>query len=321
MRAVLAERPGTPDVLRITTLPDPVPRAGEVRVAVEASAITFIDTMLRGGNGFGRPVSFPAVLVNGVGGVVDAVGDGVDPAWLGTLVVTATGGTGGYASAALARAEDLHRVPVGLDVRDATALLADGRTAVGLHEAAAVRRGEVVVVSASAGGVGSLLVQLGAASGARVIALAGSGVKLELARALGAAEALNYREPDWLDRLDLAAPDGIDVVFDGIGADLTAALATRVRGGGRYLPHGAASGRWGELDASALAARGVETIPLSAIGSTPAELHRLVERALELGARGGLRPVVGQTFPLDRAAEAHAAIEARTTLGKTLLLP
>ncbi|MEV1132304.1 zinc-binding dehydrogenase [Agromyces sp. NPDC049794] len=321
MRAVLADRPGPPGVLRLTTLPDPEPGARQVRVAVEASAITFVDTMVRAGNGFGPPVTFPAVLGNGVGGVVDAVGDGVDPGWLGALVVTATGGAGGYASAALADVADLHRIPDGLDVRAATALLADGRTAVGLHEAAAVRPGDVVVVSAAAGGVGSLLVQLATASGARVIALAGSDTKLERARALGAAVTLNYREPDWLDRLDAAAPDGLDIVYDGVGADLTAALAARVRGGGRYLQHGASGGRWGELDAPALTERGVAVISLSEIGSTPEELFRLVERALELGARGELRPVIGQTFPLEQAAEAHAAIEARTTVGKTLLLP
>ncbi|WP_448003008.1 zinc-binding dehydrogenase [Agromyces bauzanensis] len=321
MRAVVADRPGPPDVLRPTTLPDPVPGAGHVRVAVEATAITFVDTMLRAGNGIGRPVRFPVVLGNGVGGVVDAVGADVDRTWLGALVVTATGGTGGYASAALADVADLHRVPRGLDVRDATALLADGRTAVGLHEAAAIQRGEVVVVSAAAGGVGTLLVQLATASGAQVVALAGSAPKLEQARELGAATTLNYREHDWPDRLDAVAPDGVDVVFDGVGAELTTELAARVRRGGRYLPHGAAGGRWGDLDAPRLADRGVAVIPLDTIGGTPSELFRLVERALELGAGGALRPVVGQTFPLERAAEAHAAIQARTTIGKTLLLP
>ncbi|WP_448808682.1 zinc-binding dehydrogenase [Agromyces bauzanensis] len=321
MRVVVAERPGPPDVLRVTTGPNPVPGAGQVRVAVEVAAVTFNDTMLRAGSGLGRPVRFPVVLGNGVGGVVDAVGDDVDPGWRGAVVVTATGGTGGYASTALADVVDLHRVPDGLGVRDATALLADGRTAVGLHEAAGIRPGEVVVVSAAAGGVGSLLVQLATASGAQVVALAGSGPKLRLARELGAWSTLNYREPGWLDRLDHLAPDGVDIVFDGVGAELTAALSARVRRGGRYLPHGAAGGRWGDLDAHALDGRDVTVVPLDAIGPTPADLRRLVERALELAARGALRPVVGQVFPLELAAQAHAAIRDRMALGKTLLLP
>ena len=320
MRAILAARVGGPDVLSIATLPDLAPTFGQVRVSVEFAAITFRDTMLRSGRADAAE-PFPLVPGNGVGGIVDAIGPDVDPAWIGASVVTTTGGTGGYASSALARVDDLHRVPARLGLREATALLADGRTAVGLADAAGIRPGERVVVSAAAGGVGSLLVQLGARREASVIALAGSGPKLGLARELGAAEAVNYRESDWLEHLDAAAPDGVDVVFDGVGGDLTAALAGRIRPGGRYLPHGAAGGRWGELDQAALAARGVTVIPLAAIGSTPEELFTLVERALELAERGDIRPIVGHTHPLEHAARAHAAIEARTTIGKTLLIP
>lgn len=320
VRAVVAARPGAPDVLSITTLPDLVPSSGQVRVSVEFAAITFRDTMLRSGRA-DASTQFPLVPGNGVGGTVDEVGPDADPAWLGTTVVTATGGTGGYASSALAHLEDLHRVPAGLGVRDATALLADGRTAVGLADAAAIRAGDRVVVSAAAGGVGSLLVQLAARHAASVIALAGGAPKLRLARELGAAQVVDYRERDWLEQLDAIAPDGVDVVFDGVGGDLTPALASRTRSGGRYLPHGAASGTWGPLDEHALAARGVTVIPLAAIGRSAAELFGLVERGLAFAARGDIRPVVGQVFPLDQARSAHAAIEARTTIGKTLLVP
>ena len=320
MRAVLAARTGGPEVLSIATLPDLAPASGQVRVSVEFAAITFRDTMLRSGRA-DAPGPFPLVPGNGVGGIVDAVGPAVDPAWIGATVVTTTGGTGGYASAAVARVDDLHRVPARLDLREATALLADGRTAVGLADAAGIRPGERVVVSAAAGGVGSLLVQLSARRGASVIALAGNSAKLGLARELGAASAVDYRATDWLERLDTVAPDGVDVAFDGVGGDVTAALAGRIRPRGRFLPHGAAGGRWGELDEDGLAARGVTVIPLSAIGSSSAELFALVERALELAARGDIRPIVGQTHPLQHAARAHAAIEARTTIGKTLLIP
>ncbi|WP_173923009.1 zinc-binding dehydrogenase [Agromyces sp. Marseille-P2726] len=320
MRAVVAGRPGPPDVLSIITLPDLAPGSGQGRVSVEFAAITFRDTMLRSGRA-DAPGSFPLVPGNGVGGNIDAVGPDVDPAWLDTKVVTSTGGTGGYASSALAHLDDLHRVPDDLELREATALLADGRTAIGLADAAAIRPGDRVVVSAAAGGVGSLLVQLAARHGASVIALAGSAAKLGLARELGAAHVVDYRASDWLERLDAVAPDGVDVVFDGVGGDLTAALARRTRTGGRYLQHGAAGGAWGELDGNALAARGVAVIPLAAIGSSRAELFELVERALELAARGDPRAVVGQVFPLDDASSAHAAIEARATIGKTLLVP
>jgi NADPH:quinone reductase len=320
MRAVVADHPGCPDVLRPATLPDPQPGPGQVRVAVEIAAITFVDTQLRAGRSIGPSVEFPVVLGNGVGGRVDLVADDVDPAWIGVRVVTSTGGSGGYASSALARVADLHRVPDRLGLPEATALLADGRTAVGLHRAAGIRPGETVVVSAAAGGVGSLLVQLAAASGAHVIGLAGSAPKLELARTLGAETALGYGDDAWVDGLRAAAPDGVDVVFDGIGGDLTDALLPLVRGGGRYLQHGAAGGRLVPIDVEAAEARGVAVIALGAIGRDAGTLFALVEEALGLGAGGALRPTIGQTFPLERAADAHAAIEARATVGKTLLI-
>ncbi len=320
MRAVVADHPGGPDVLRPETMPDPQPGPGQVRVAVEIAAITFVDTQLRAGTSIGPTVTFPVVLGNGVGGRVDGVGDEADRGWIGTSVVTATGGSGGYATSALARVADLHRVPSGLGLAEATALLADGRTAVGLHRAAGVRPGETVVITASAGGVGSLLVQLGTAAGGRVIGLAGSPAKLELARALGAGTALNYRDDDWLEQLRAAAPAGIDVVFDGIGAGVTDDVLPLVGGGGRYVQHGAAGGRLARIDAEEATARGIAVIRLGTIGGGPDELFALVEEALDLGARGTIRPTIGQTFPLERAADAHAAIESRATVGKTLLI-
>jgi NADPH2:quinone reductase len=292
-----------------------------VRVAVEVAAITFIDTLIRAGSTIGPAVTFPLVLGNGVGGTVDRVGPGVDPAWIGIRVVTTTGGAGGYASAALAQTKDLHRVPDRLGLPEATALLADGRTAVGLQQAANIKPGETVAITAAAGGVGSILVQLAKTAGARVVALAGGSDKLDHARSLGADTSINYRDPDWTTRIHAAAPHGMDAVFDGIGGDTTSALFPLVRQGGRYLPHGAAGGSWGTIDSTAAAERDITVIPLAAIGRTPEDLFALTEKALSLAAQGTIRPTIGQTFLLDNAAAAHAAIEARATIGKTLLLP
>lgn len=319
MRAVIADHPGTPQVLHPVTLPDPEPDTGQVRVAVEVAAITFIDTLIRAGSPVAPPATFPVILGNGVGGTIDRVGPGVDPAWIGTRIVTTTGGTGGYASVAIAATQDLHRVPDRLGLRAATALLADGRTAVGLHQAARIQPTETVIVTAAAGGVGSILVQLAKASGAEVIALAGSSTKLDHARSLGADTTVNYRDHDWPTRIHAAAADGVDVVFDGVGADLTAALFPLVRPGGRYLSHGAAGGGWGTIDETAAAERDVTVIGLSAIGA--AGMFDLTERALDLATRGTIRPTIGQTFSLDQASDAHATIESRAAIGKTLLLP
>lgn len=321
MRAIVVDQPGDPEVLRPTTLPDPVPGLGQVRIAVEVAAITFIDTQMRSGTSVGPQVEFPAVLGNGVAGHVDALGGDVDPAWKNALVVTSTGGTGGYADRAVARVSDLHRVPEPLGTREAVALLADGRTAVGLHAAARIEHGEVVVVTAAAGGVGGLLVQLAAKAGAHVIALAGSTSKLEHARDLGADAVVNYRDTDWHNSLERAAPTGVDVVFDGVGGTTGDALGPPVRRGGRYVAHGAAGGTWAGPDEQAATSRGITHIGLDAIGSTPSSLHDLVEEALALGSTKTLRPTIGQTYPLGDAARAHSDITARTTIGKTLLIP
>src|SRR5439155_3189491 len=269
------------------------------------------------------PGAFPVVLGNGVGGAVVAIGRGVDRAWLGTRVVTTTGGSGGYASRAVAAVDELHRVPVGLDTSTAVALLADGRTALGLVRAAQIREGETAAVTAAGGGVGSLLVQLAGHTGAMVVALAGDERKLTHARGLGADLSINYRDDDWPDQLDmiLGGRRTLDIVFDGVGGAVSAPLTARLGPGGRYLPHGTASGTWGDIDAAGLAARRITTIPLTAIASEPRDLYDLVEEALRRAADGTLRPTIGQTFPLERAADAHVAMEARLALGKTLLVP
>jgi NADPH2:quinone reductase len=319
MRAVVADHPGPPEVLRPVELPDPDPGPGQVAIAVTVAAITFIDTQLRAGTVQGQTASFPVVLGNGVGGIVTGIGDHVDPGWIGTEVVSSVGGRGGYATRALALIADLHRVPTGLDLKAATALLADGRTAVGLARAAHIEAGDTVAITAAAGGVGGLLVQLAHHAETRVIALASDERKLAHARALGADIAINYRDTDWRDQLRDAAPHGLDVVFNGVGGDTTPVLFNHVRSGGRYLPHGAASGSWGELGNTTVATRDITIVPLDTIGASADDLFHLVEEALALAAAGTIHPTIGQAYPLERAADAHRAIEARTTLGKTLL--
>jgi NADPH:quinone reductase len=319
MLAVVADHPGAPDVLRPVVLPDPEPDAGQVRVATRFAAITFVDTQRRAGTSPGPPASFPVVLGNGVGGAVDAVGHDVDAAWIGTPVVTTTGGTEGYASLALADVGDLHRLPSGLSLEQATALLADGRTALGLYRAARIRADDTVAITAAAGGVGGLLVQLAAATGARVIGLASSHAKRDAARGLGAHAVVDYLQRDWPAQLRQAAPDGLDVAFDGVGGRKTTTLFSAMRPGGRFVSHGAASGALGETDDRAAADHGIALIGLGAIAPSAREQFQLTEKALELAAARRLRATIGQTWPLAEAAAAHAAIEARTTIGKTLL--
>lgn len=315
MRAVVMDRFGGPEVLRIREVEDPVPGPGQVLVAVEYAGITYVETQVRAGRGPAarqRP-PLPRIPGNGVGGRVLAVGPGVDAGLVGTTAVTTTGGTGGYAELTVARVEDLVPVPAEVTLRDAVALLADGRTAVLLHRQAEVRPGEWVLVEAAAGGVGSLLVQLAAASGAKVVGAARGPGKGALITSLGALAYVDYSKPGW-EREVAKMSGGVDLVFDGVGGVVGAQGMLAVRPGGRASVYGMASGSWTEPAAH------VTVVPDGGVPA-PAKIRALAEEALAHAAAGRLRPVVGQTYPLSEAAEAHRAIEARTTIGKTLLIP
>lgn len=315
MRAVVMEEFGPAEVLRVRRVDDPVPGSGQVVVAVAYASITFVETQVRAGDGpFGRP-PLPRTPGNGVGGAIVAVGPEVDPALVGTVVVTTTGGVGGYAELALARADDVVPVPDGLALQDAVALLADGRTALLLHRQAEIKPGERVLVEAAGGGLGTLLVQLAVAAGAHVIGAARGTGKADLVTSLGAAAHVDYSQPGWPTQVG-----PVDLVYDGVGGQIGAQALEALRDGGRISVYGMASGAGTELDEDVLRARSIEVLGLSSAPS-PAEARALITDALALAADGQLRPVIGQTFPLQDAAAAHRAIESRTTTGKTLLIP
>jgi NADPH2:quinone reductase len=318
MRAVWLKEFGPPEALVPGEAPDPVPGAGQVVVAVAFANITFVETQVRAGRSpFPLPPgALPMIPGNGVGGVVAATGNGADAALTGRRVVSGTGGRGGYAERAAVQAGGLVEVPEGLALDEAVALLADGRTALALARAARIAPGERVLVLAAAGGVGSLLVQLAQAAGARVLAAAGGPEKLRLARELGAEVTADYRQPDWPVALRAAA-GGADVVFDGVGGPIGRAAFELLGPGGRMLSYGLASGEFTEVSEDEARARRV-TIARG-VPVTPDESTALTRAALGLAAAGRLRAVIGQRFPLEAAAAAHRAIESRATIGKTLL--
>ena len=309
MRAVVLREFGAPERLVPAEVADPVPGPGQVLVDVRIANITFVETQIRAG----RPPNpamaprLPAILGNGVGGVIE-----------GRQVVSTTGGSGGYAERAVVDASLPIPVPAGLDLADAVALLADGRTALALVRAAGVRSGETVLVEAAAGGVGSLLVQLARGAGARVIAAAGGPRKVAFAADLGADLPVDYTAPGWTDQVASAPGGGVDVVFDGVGGTVGRAAFGLLRPGGRFCAYGLASGTFTAIADDDAASRGITVLRGAPV--TPQQMRELSVAALAQAAAGRLRPVIGQTFPLERAADAHAAIERRETIGKTLLL-
>ena len=317
MRAVWLTEFGAPQVLVAGDAPDPVPGPGQAEIEVAFANITFVETQFRA-SGFGPfEAQLPMIPGNGVGGVVAAVGPGADERLVGKRVVSATGGSGGYAERVVVDAGGLVEVPDGVELDTAVALMADGRTATALVRAAGVGAGDRVLVEAAAGGVGSLLVQLAAATDATVVAAAGGARKVGLARELGADVGVDYSEPDWLERVRQAV-GAVDVVFDGVGGAIGRSAFELLDRGGRMVSFGRASGEWSDIADDAAAARGVRL--LGTPRPSRVELRELTESALAEAAAGRLRPVIGQRFPLERAADAHAAIESRATVGKTLLV-
>ena len=307
MRAVVMREFGPPDVLKPAEADEVRAGPDEVVIDVEFANVTFVETQVRAG----RPPhpsmlpALPAILGNGVGGTV-----------AGRRVVASLNGTGGYAERAVSTASRLIDVPAALATRDAVALLADGRTALALAGRAELRAGETVLIEAAGGGVGTLLVQIARNAGARVVALAGHPRKLALARDLGADLTVDYSRDGW-ERQVRDATGQVDVVFDGVGGDIGLAAFGLLGAGGRFCPFGMASGSFTPVTPQQAKAWGVTV--RSGAGASPEELAALARTALAEAADGRLRPVVGQEFELAEAAAAHAAIEARETIGKTLL--
>jgi len=313
---------GSPEVLVTSEAPDPVAGPGQVVIGVSVAPVLMLDAQIRGGWGdewFG--VKPPYVPGAGVAGEVISAGENVDSGWIGRRVVADTGEGGGYAEQTVAPAEGLIPVPDRLGLPEAAALLHDGRTALGLAEAAQAQPGEWVLVTAAGGGLGVLLVQLAHAAGARVIGAARGKEKLDLAREFGTDAVVDYSEPGWPERvLEATGGAGADVVFDGVGGRIGGAAFEVTARGGRFSAHGAPSGGFAEIDPQEAQRRGVTVRGIEQVQFAPADAKRLAERALSEAAAGRIRPVIGQTFPLERAADAHAAIEARGVIGKTLLL-
>lgn len=344
MDAIRLHAFGPPENLVLDQVPDPVPGPGQVRVAVRAHGVHLLDTTLRRGEASGGPLplpELPTIPGREVAGVVDVVGPGVDAAWRGRRVAAHLGATpdgGGYARLAVVPVAALHRIPDHVTAPVAIAMIGTGRTAVGILDLAELVETDTVVVTAAAGGLGTLLVQSALAAGARVVALAGGSEKVALVRSLAATPeraarltAIDYGAEGWLEEARAAvgrhAPAGATVLLDGVGGDAGTGAAALVAREGRLVLFGWSSGavnRAGDVDhephhsGAVIPARDVRW----AVGPRArpwGDLFDLQERALALAADGTWHVVTHQV-PLAEAARAHRELEARATTGKVVLV-
>ncbi|MEU2176514.1 zinc-binding dehydrogenase [Nocardia sp. NPDC019219] len=330
MHAIRLHAFGPAENLRYETVPDPVPGPGQVRIAVAAAGVHLIDTVLRRGEPGPFPLpELPTVPGREVAGTVDRVGDGVSAGLLGARVVAHLGAApGGYAELAVTDAARLHEIPADLDAAEAVAMIGTGRTTMGILQFADLEPGSVVLVTAAAGGIGTLLVQYAKNAGATVIGAAGGPAKLDPVRRNGADLAVDYLLPDWPDRVRALVGDrGVHVLFDSVGGAVARTGIDLLAPGGRHLVYGW-SGKSADdgpvrLSADDLAARGITSemvIGPPMLARAGGDLRVLEERAMAEAAAGRLRPAVHR-FALADAAAAHRALETRGTTGKVVLEP
>ena len=329
MKAIQYSRFGGPEVLEVVEIDTPSPRPGEVLITIGAVGVNFFEVMMRQDR---YAVTPPLPFIPGVeiAGTIAALGEGVTNLSIGDRVAAAlyVAGvqSGGYAEQVAIRADVIVRLPDATSFATATALQVQGLTALHLLRSHAAA-GKNVLISAAAGGVGSLLVQLAKRGGARrVIAMASSAGKLALAQELGADAGVDYTRAGWPDQVR-AATDGAgpDLIFDASGGDIPAQCLALLAPFGRLVLYGPLSLADFRPDGEALKAlifgnrivAGFSLLPHLAPERLAAELGELFGLAIS----GELRLLPGASFPLAQASAAHAALESRRTAGKLVLVP
>jgi NADPH2:quinone reductase len=303
LRAVLLRETGGPEKLELADVADPEPGDGEVIVRVRAAGINFLDLLVRQGR-YAQQPDLPTIPGTEIAGEVDG--------WRVIALPDA-----GYAELVCVREESLVPLPDGATFEEGASFLMTFLTAyIPLTRLVGVDGGSTVLVHAAAGGVGSAAVQLAKHLGARVIATASSEEKRELAAKLGADETYSYE--------DFAEHVRADVTLDPVGGDLVAQSLNVLNPLGVHVLIGYAGGFWGEISPALLVGRnvGLQGFYLGRLmRHRPDLVKAATDELMSLWAEGAVRPVVGATFPLSEAADAHRLIEERRHMGKVVLLP
>jgi NADPH2:quinone reductase len=330
MKALISRQPGGPETLVLQDMPDPVPGPGQVRVAVRACGVNYPDLLIIQDLYQIKPPR-PFAPGSEVGGVVDAIGSGVENVKVGDRVLLAPV-RGGMAEFTVGDARNCWKISDSMPFDEAASLMMTyGTSYHALKDRAQLQPGETLLVLGAAGGVGLAAVELGKSMGARVIAAASSQEKLALAQECGAESGVQYPLGP-LDKADARAltehfkaacgSDGAHVIYDAIGGDYAEAALRAIAWRGRFLVVGFPAG--------------IPKIPLNlpllkncqivgvfwgdSVARRPAEHAHNVKELLELYSQGRIRPMVTERFPLARGGEAIARLGARATRGKLAVM-
>ena len=322
MKAVLVERPGGPEALRLTDLADPEPREGEALVRIEAAGVNFIDVYHRTGL---YPQSFPLVPGHEGAGTIVAVGAGVTEVSVGRRVAFAGVGRA-YAQLATIPVSRLVPVPEGVSTKQAAAVMLQGITAHYLATSTyPLGPNDTCLVHAAAGGVGLLLSQIAKLRGARVFGTVSTDEKAQLAREAGADQTIHYTKEDFAAEVRrLTGGAGVQVVYDGVGRDTFEKSLDSLAVRGMMVLFGQSSGPVAPIDPQILNQKGALFLTRPTIAHYTRTREELLGRAGDvLGwlAAGDLSVRIFRELPLGEAAEAHRLLESRKTMGKLLLIP
>jgi NADPH2:quinone reductase len=323
MKALLCKEFGPPESLVVEEVPDPVAGPGQVVVDVHACGMTFPDLlMIEDKYQFKPPMPFSPG--SEVGGVIAAVGDGVDTVRVGDRVL-ASATWGGCAEKVALAAQAVQPVPDGIDLVHAAAFLyAYGTSYHALVDRAKLQPGESLLVLGAAGGVGLAAVDIGRVLGAQVIAAASSDDKLELCREYGATETINYSTVDLRGRLkEITGGRGVDVVYDPVGGPFSEPALRSTAWEGRFLVIGFANGEIPRIPLNLPLLKGCEIVGVlwgSFAGREPARNRANVEQLRRWWTDGRIRPHVGATYPLEQAVQALRDIADRKAKGKVVVV-
>jgi synaptic vesicle membrane protein VAT-1 len=343
MRVVVLTGHGGPEVLQVEERPDPLLGAGEVRIAVKAAGVNFADTAARVGVYPDAPKP-PCVLGYEVAGVVESVGDGVESPSVGDRVVAGVR-FGGYSERVVVPAAQVLPLAERFSFEQGAAIPVNYVTAFcGLVVMGGVKEGERVLIHAAGGGVGTAAIQIARRRRAEIFGTA-SAAKHAAIRELGVAHPIDYRTQDFEAEINrITGGEGIDLAFDALGPSSFRKDYRLLRPGGRLIMYGVAELQEGTARSVPAIARSLARMPFATLPwwkslsilnenkgvfglnmlhwwDREGDVSRITGPLVEELQAGELEPVVAESFPFERAGDAHRYIAERRNIGKVVLVP
>jgi NADPH2:quinone reductase len=334
VRAINHKHIGGPSVLKISDVPDPVPQKGEVRVNLAYAGINFAEILSRKGL-YGWAPKKPYIIGMEGSGIIDQVGEGVDPTRIGEKVVVGAQ-YGCYAEKiAVPEAQALPVLPY-LSMKENAALLVNYMTAwVALVESVRLQKNESVLITAAAGGVGTAAIQIASKLGCPTYGMVGSIEKMDLVKELGASEVFNYRQKNWIAEFEEKIGN-VDVVLEMVGGEVNRQSYKFLNYFGRVIIVGYASlnpklwnpiswwRTWRDIPRVnlmeiAMKSAGAMATHLGYLLKDPQKMSQVYDRMKNFLLEHNIRPVISRLFPFEDAGKAHAFIESRQSTGKVLL--